>query len=266
MRTLFAIIVVFTLPLAATAQTAPKVATPSGQPPASTTAPQPAVTAGPPAFYPDSPTKVFALRYVDSRSIERLLTTFGVPVSRESSLNAIAVKAPEKTLNAVEEVIKRFDVPANALKKVEITAYLLLGSSQSEADSVPAPVRPVVDQLRNVMTYKSYRTLDTLIMNGREGDYIREDGVIPKLSDTDTDFPTYDFRVLPRVTVEGAEQYIHLENLILFLNVHLAGRPSPSELTISTFVDIKKGQQIVVGKATVQDRAVVLVLSAKVVD
>jgi hypothetical protein len=84
----------------------------------------------------------------------------------------------------------------------------------------------------------------------------------PKLNDSDTFLPEYSFSVMPRiVTGEGAEQSIHFENLRLTINV-MNGRG----LSISTAVDVKKGQQIVVGKATVQDRAVILVLSAKILD
>src|SRR5215467_14075096 len=125
MRNLIGLILFLVISVSATAQNTPKpVATPFGPqavPPPNPDQQTPAFP-GPPAYYPDSPTKVFAIRYVDVRSIETLVRTFGVPVSRESNLNAIAVKAPDKTLNAIEEMIKRFDVPANVPKKVELTA------------------------------------------------------------------------------------------------------------------------------------------------
>src|ERR1051326_4203848 len=97
MRILSAFILIAVISLTTFAQTPSAPAPPQ----------QPGIPAGPPAYYPDSPTRVFAIRYVDARAIERLLQTFSVPVSRESSLNALTVKAPEKTLTAIEEIIKQ---------------------------------------------------------------------------------------------------------------------------------------------------------------
>src|SRR5262249_42314739 len=155
-------------------------------------------------------------------------------------------------------------IPANAPKSIEITAHLLVASPQAESDTIPAVLKPVIDQLRAVMAYKSYRVLDTVLASGKEGDQIHQDGVLPKLNDADPNLPTFAFAVIPRITGEGADQSVHLENLGLNLTVAIAGSGGPRTLNIGTAVDVKKGQQVVVGKATVQDRAVILVLSAKV--
>jgi hypothetical protein len=205
----------------------------------------------------DCPTKVFSLRYVDSRAIANLLKPFEVNYSVEPGLKTVTVKAPEKTLNAIEEVIKRFDVPANTPKQVEVTAYLLLGSSEPGPDTMPAGLKPVVDQLRAVMAYKSYRVLDTIMAIGKEGDYLSEVSLTPQISETDPPHQ-YTFSATPRViTGEGAERSIHFDTLQLsFTN---GG-------SIRTSVDIKKGQQVVIGKTTVKDRAIILVLSAKIID
>src|ERR1051325_605037 len=64
-----------------------------------------------------------------------------IPFRRLSSRRSISSAA-------IEEMIKRFDIPANAAKNVEITAYLLVASTQSETDSIPAVIKPAFDQLR----------------------------------------------------------------------------------------------------------------------
>jgi hypothetical protein len=266
MRFFTGFILILAISLSAAAQQPAAVATPFGPQAAAPVAQITPPPAGPPAFFPDSPTRVFALRYVDGRSIEKLLQPIGVPISREPSLNAIAVKAPLSTLTVIEEMIKKFDVPANASKKVEITAYLVLASPQPEPDAVPNVLKPVIDQLRSVMTYKSYRVVDTILVTGKEGDNTYVDGVLPKLNDTDSVVPVYSFSALPRVSGEGAEQLVHLENLSLNISVPMPGQGGSRGLRIGTAIDVKKGQHAVVGKATVGERAVVLVLSAKILD
>jgi hypothetical protein len=206
---------------------------------------------------------VFALRYIDSRAIANLLGPFDVVYSVDPGLKALSVKAPDKTLLAIEEMIKRFDVPVNTPKQVEITAYLLLASPQLEQDSPPAVLKPVIDQLRSVMAYKSYRVLDTIMATGKEGDRISQSGMTPKLTDSDTTGSQYSFQATPHIVGEGADHSVRFENLQFTLtNQGHAGNVG----TIQTGVDIKKGQQVVIGKTTVQDRAIILVLSAKILD
>jgi hypothetical protein len=262
MRYLTALVLILGLSLTAAAQTNKRpIATPFTPPP-SQAPQQPPNSPALPMVPPDAPTKVFSIHYVDTRAIETLIRTYGVQISREPGLSAIAVKAPATTLTAIEEMIKRFDIPANVPKRVEITGYLLLGSPQPEPDSIPPVLKSVIDQLRNVMAYKSYRVVDTILASAKEGDNFNESAIIPKISETDSGTPEYSFSGNPRVTGEGADQAIHFENLRFDLRNVSGGRP----VSIYTSVDVKKGQQVVVGKATVQDRAVILVLTAKVVD
>jgi hypothetical protein len=188
----------------------------------------------------------------------------GVQFAGEPNLNAISVRGPEKTLAYVDELIKRFDVPGNAPKNVDLTVYVVVGSADGE-ENVPAALRGVIEQLRSVMTYKAYRVLDTIIARGAEGSDMRTSGSITKLADTDRTQATYEFQVRARVAGGGADEIIHLENLRFNTQVVTADG-QPQSLNIATTLDVKKGQQVVVGKATVRDRAVILVLSGKVVD
>jgi hypothetical protein len=213
---------------------------------------------------PNWPTRVYAIRFVDYRYIVNLLAPIGVQVSGEPNLNAISVRGPDKTLDAVDDIIKRFDIAANTPKNVELVVHVLMGSPDPETDPVPATIRPVVEQLRKLMAYKSYRVLDTIMSRGTEGSTIESSGAIPKLADTDRVEPTYNFRVRPRVVGEGTEQTIHLDSLGFSIRVFLSN--SDTNLNIGTALDVKKGQQVVVGKATVRDRALILVLSAEVVN
>jgi hypothetical protein len=213
------------------------------------------------------PTRVYSIRYVDYRYLLNLLNPIGVQVAGEPNLNAISVRGPEKTLVAVDDIIKRFDVPGNAPKNVDLTVYVVLGSSEGE-ENVPAALRSVIDQLRGVMTYKTYRVLDTIIARGTEGSSIQTSGAMSKLAETDRSQATYDFRVTARVAGEGADETIHLDNLRFTTQVFPSDTAlGPQQtLNIGTSLDVKKGQQVVVGKATMRDRAVILVLSGKVVN
>ncbi len=248
MRGVIVAILLFGFSQAAVAQKTPEKTVPSDQR----------------ALRPDLPTRVFPIKYADINALYNLLLTFEVEMRRESGLNAIAVHGPATVLTAVEEVIKRFDVPANAPKNVELTVYMVLGAPAGEPDSIPAAIRPAVDQLRNVMAYKSYRVIDTLIGRGKEGDSIHLPGIVSDL--TENKVPsTFDFETRPRVGGDAAEPVVKCENLRFGVSIR-SGQLAGSTMVINTSVDIKKGQQVVVGKATLPDRAMILIVSAKIVD
>jgi len=263
MRNIFVVILLaLSAALPVTAQTRP-INTPFGQAPAPAAPANSPAMVGPGAGFQqactDCSTRVFALRYIDTRTIGNLLKPFDVTFSLEQSLHAISVKAPASTLTAIEDMIKRFDVPANAAKQVEVTAFLVLASPQSEPDTIPAALKPVIDQLRSVMAYKSYRVLDTIMATGKENDLISEAGTTPKLTEAGPS-PTYIFKATPRITGEGADRSIYFDNL------HLDFQNTGGLNSLGTSVDVKKGQQVVIGKTTVQDRAIILVLSGRILD
>jgi hypothetical protein len=262
MRAFLALILIVIISSVCVAQTRPAAPAATTQQPSSVqTQPQPPSK---PAPDPTWPTRVYSIRYVDYRYIWNLLSPMGVQFSGEPNLNAISVRGPEKTLAYIDDIIKRFDVPGNAPKNVDLTVYVLVGSADGE-DNVPAALRGVVDQLRSVMTYKTYRVLDTIIARGTEGSDIETSGAISKLAETDRAQATYTFRVRARVAGEGADETIRLDNLRFSTQV-ITSDGQPQSLNIATALDVKKSQQVVVGKATVRDRAVILVLSAKVVN
>jgi len=208
---------------------------------------------------------VFPIRYVDIRYIWNLLSPFGATMSSEPNLNAISVRASAATLTSIDEIIKRFDIPANASRNIDLTVHLLLATGQTDPDSFPAALKPVIDQLRSIMTYKSYQVVDTILARGTEGDTITTSGMTAKFSATDLSAPNYQFSVRPRVAGEGQDQFVHLDNLGFTVTVNVSGS-APQSLRIDTALDVKKAQQVVVGKATMSDRALILVLSAKIVD
>ena len=262
MRAFLALILIVIISCVCLAQTKPAAPTTTTQQPSS--GQNQAATQLKPPPDPTWPTRVYSIRYVDYRYIWNLLSPIGVQVAGESNLNAISVRGPEKLLVAVDDIVKRFDVPGNAPKNVDLTVYVVVGSADGE-ENVPAQLRGAIDQLRSVMTYKTYRVLDTIIARGTEGSEIQTSGSITKLAETDRAQATYDFRVRARVAGEGANEIIHLENLRFSTQV-ITSDGQPQSLNIATSLDVKKGAQVVVGKATVRDRALILVLSGKVVD
>jgi hypothetical protein len=115
------------------------------------------------------PVKIFQVKYANVNQLARVFNAFGAIINADSGLNVISVRAPKEVLAAIEESIQRLDVPPAASKNIDLTAYLLIGSTREPAtDNPPAELDPVVKQLKAVFNYKGFRLLDTLVMRVRE--------------------------------------------------------------------------------------------------
>ncbi|MEO8098770.1 MAG: hypothetical protein ABI811_13795 [Acidobacteriota bacterium] len=181
----------------------------------------------------------------------------------------LIVRGPESVVGTIEEAIKKLDVPpapkpeARAAANVELTVYLLYGSSQEDnAAKVPAELDATVRKMRALFPYKSYRVLDTQIMRSRDGQQTAASGNLPGGRSS------FSFRFLPRVSAGPAPRTVRVERL--GLSVRLADKNTGQETgqaSIETDIDAREGQTVVVGKANVTgtDDAIFLVVTPTVI-
>ena len=271
MRSLFSTLLACLLAQSAIAQT--PAATPFPQ--AAPSGPQPAFL-DPRLWDPNWVPRVFQLRYVDARWMEQLLFPYGAVVERQENLNSIAVRAPAAVIDSIAQLIKQMDIAANATKTVELTCFLILASPQAGSETMPPVLKPVVDQLRNLLAYHSYSVIDTIIGRSTAGKDINLRGTTAKASDNAT-WLSYELVARANTIGDGTDQTVRLDPVRLVgsvessnpdFNPNVPNVPGARTLTtainISTSLDLKKGQQVVVGKSSVRDHALILVISAKV--
>jgi hypothetical protein len=273
MRALSGLILSLMLAQFTVAQTRQNVATPFSQAPAPPGAAYDRRT-DPRLFDPSWVPRVFQLKYVDAFWIEQLLYPYGALVERQPNLNSVAVRAPSAVIENIAQLIKQMDVPANGAKSVELTCYLILASPAGTAENVPAALKPVLDQLRNVLAYRSYSVIDTIIGRSTATHDISLEGGTAKVSDSAPWIANYKLIARPSVTGEGADQVVRLDPVRFTAQLETvnpevdprypASRTVTTPVNVATSLDIKKGQQIVVGKSSVRDHALILVISAKV--
>ena len=213
----------------------------------------------------DWETKLFQIKYVDPGELRAALSMFRSSISYSGgALRVLSVRAPKEIMPAIEDAIKRLDVPMPR-KDAELTIYVLLASEQPSAVQLPATLQPVVNQLKNVLSYKGYQLVDTLIARGRETN--TNVALVGALPIEHAPFPgnvTYRFGARFRVlNPDGKDAVLRLENMQFLLNVPVDTAGHTTDLQIITDVEIPRGQQVVVGKATYNDRAFILVMNAK---
>jgi hypothetical protein len=78
------------------------------------------------------------------------------------------VSAAPAVVAAIEETIKRLDVPLPPIKSVEITVYLLECSSSGDAVTLPQDLQAVFTQLKRTFSYSGCALARTLLARGSD--------------------------------------------------------------------------------------------------
>jgi len=212
----------------------------------------------PPA--PPTEKRIFQARYADARDLANVLGVFGYHIEANRDLHVLAVSAPHDVMAAIEDAIKRLDVPAAAPKDVDLIVYLVLASQQPDGSGgIPVELQPVANELKGVLSFKSFRMLDSILLRTQPGNKATTSGVIGGADKT-----LYDFTVNPSTVTEDPKgRLIRLDNLAL--NLHLPGGTGAG---IHTEITVREGQKVVVGKSNMggTDQALILVVTAKVTE
>jgi hypothetical protein len=213
--------------------------------------------------------KLVTVKYVDANILHNLLRSFapGNDWSMESDnrLHVIALRGRVESVAMLEEAIKKLDV---APSDFELTAYLISTSTQA-GDQLPEALNSTAAQLHGVFAYKGYQLLDSFVLRGTDGQRGVASGTISKDSRTSTYYFRYE-----RASVSGeAPKIVNLHNLDLqmrFMTGALSkdGQPLFHDTGLTTDVDIRDGQKVVVGKSDVNNgqNPLILVVTAKVVE
>ena len=215
--------------------------------------------------------RIFPLKYIDANDLRTALSMFRAEIGPRSNLGVVSVRAPKEIMPAIADAIKQLDVAVDR-KNVELTVYVLsAGPDQDVSRPIPQSLEAVVNQLKNVFSYKGFELLDTIVIRGSDGQATQTQGALPLLPDAlAQSFYTFRTQLSVRIS-DGKDPSVRLNEMRFNVRVPIRQAltgPSFSytDASIDTDLEVPRGQQVVVGKTTVGDRAMILVINAKVVD
>lgn len=193
---------------------------------------------------------------------------------------SISVRDFPENIATIEEAIKRLDVPlppkppepatppAPPSPDVEVYGYVLIAAQTEEGGSnYPKTIEDVIKQLQATLAFKSYRLFTTIAQRTRMDGSVVNSG-LAALADNSV-VGQYDFtinRISPRDYKDGVMVLpLSLNGISLRLN-NLSGTGGQNfgSARINTDVRIRDGEKVVVGTASLKDKALILVLTAKV--
>ena len=219
--------------------------------------------------------KIIELKHTDVGTIRELLTVFGVQIrAGAAGSRVLAVSGNKESVAALEEAVKRLDVPQPAKKNIELTVYMILADGEA-GGKVPADLEGVVKQLRALFQYSSYQLMESFQLRTREDQWSELSGFAPPpiQSPLSSVKAIYQFKVRPSVLPGDKTNTIRLDGLRFGLKM-----PAPAgsgnqwqyiDTGINTEADVREGQKVVIGKASASSdkpSAVVLVVSARIVE
>jgi hypothetical protein len=205
--------------------------------------------------------------HTGARNLAALASAGPVDVRADDALKAVVLRGKPADVSALESIIRELDSASSnpASKNVELTVYVLNGSSSSATEEKLPAVAPVVKQLHAVFPYSNYQLLSTMLLRSGEGTPASTSGLLKGFGNSNTpSHYTVSYRAA-RVSTDEAGPSIHLSSFHFVLQVAIA--TSMFDAGIDTDIDLRDGQKVVVGKSNIEsvDSALFVVLVAKLV-
>lgn len=233
--------------------------------------------------------RVISLEHAQASQVLQLMAMFSKDgmLTADDDLNAILLTAPKPLSERLEAAIKLLDVPRRNQendRNVELTVRLIEGSgsgtgNEVNADGIPASLKSVIVELGEIFTYAQYRLVDTLFLRCRDGSEASTSGMLPSGS-SDSEESVYSLRI-DRVSITDGEPLgIRLDEVSFEATMpqivsqsgqggqqQVRRQVSRRRVGIRADIDVREGQQVVIGKASLSapDVALFVVISAKVV-
>ena len=218
---------------------------------------------------PKTVRKLIQLKYVNASQVHNLLRIYQsndlTLNSGEERLHLLAVQGTPAMVATIEEAVKKLDV---APLDFELTVYLISTSAQS-GDQLPEALASTAKQLHGVFAYKSYQLLESFVLRGRDGQ--GQNGQLASAEGTVKN-STYTFRYKRASVLDGTPKIVSLQSLNLqirlFTGKDLKGESLYKTTGLSTDIDLRDGQKVVVGKSDMNngESPLILVVTAKVVE
>ena len=215
--------------------------------------------------------KVFTITSRDvnqlSSVLKPLLSGFkGAMIVPNSEFKTLTVRDFPENIATVEEAIKRLDMASAARPNIELHMHVLFASNSARGNAeLPVELRDVLAQLRGTFNYKNYELATSIVQRLTETPRgLRGKGVAEFGGQTGATTLPYDYSI-NNVSLSSNPSSSSTIQINEFAFVTMAPNGTVSS-QIETALNLRDGEKVVVGTATLRDRALIIVLSAKLIN
>lgn len=215
---------------------------------------------------------VFDVKYRDAPSLAQVLRNLGsgfkgATIQSNSEFRTITVRDFPENLATMEEAIKRLDTPATPRPNIALHMHVLIASNTGGGTAdIPAELKDVLTQLRGTLTYRNYELAGSVVQRLTQTERVLQGSGTAEIPSGNAAAP---------ITAMPYEYY--LNNVSLVQNatgsptVHISDFSFTSSIDnrdrakIQTALNLRDGEKVVVGTASLRSRALVIVLTASLI-
>ncbi|HEY3025458.1 MAG TPA: secretin N-terminal domain-containing protein [Pyrinomonadaceae bacterium] len=224
--------------------------------------------------------KVFDVKYRDAGSLGNVLRQLGsgfkgATVWASSEFKTITVRDFPENLATIEEALKRLDTPAPPRPNIELHMQVLVASNTSGSTGgttaqVPAELKDVLTQLRETLSYRNYELATSVVQRltetqrGLHGKGIAGNYWAPTPAGSVDVQYEYSINSVTLASTSTGAPIVQIGEFAFSTGLTSAARLNNST-QVQTALNLRDGEKVVVGTATLGDRALIIVLSAKLV-
>ena len=217
--------------------------------------------------------RIFEVKNRDPESllaVIKLLTSGfkGAQASADRDFKTITVRDFPENIAAIEDALKRLDTPEAPHPEIELHIHVLIaGNTELGASEVPAELKDVVGQLRSTLNFKNYYLLTSIIQRAKERpglnpDIIVGDGVASINLTGEPNPREFHYIFKANSLTLGTNPTGATTVQLGAFNFILEGSQG-AHASVRSDVGVREGEKVVVGTAGLKDKALILVLTAK---
>jgi len=215
--------------------------------------------------------KVFEVKYRDPNGLTVVLSKLGsgfkgATISPSSEFRTLTVRDFPENLATIEEALKRLDTPGTPRPNIELHMHVLIASNTGAATSdVPAELKDVLVELRRTLNYRNYELAASVVQRLTETQQVLNGTGTAEVSSGSSGTPNvgmpYDYYIRSvSLAQDAAGSYSVQIGDFAFTAVSEKDRAR-----VQTALNMRDGEKVVVGTATICSRALVVVLTAKLI-
>lgn len=227
--------------------------------------------------------KVFDVKYRDANSLAGVLRQLGsgfkgAAVVPNSEFKTITVRDFPENLATIEEALKRLDVPSTPRPNIELHMRVLIASNNSAyvtpaTAELPADLKDVVKQLRETLSYRNYELATSVVQrltetrNSLRGKGTMEISRAPGAAGAGALTLPYEYYVnqVSLGAIPTGAPMVQIGDFTFSTGI-TSGSGIDNRTQVETALNLRDGEKVVVGTATFGDRALVIVLTAKLIN
>lgn len=221
--------------------------------------------------------KVFEVKYRDATTLGHVLRQLGsgfkgAAVYPNSELKTITVRDFPENIATIEEALKRLDVPGTARPNIELHMYVLLASNGGATGNaqVPDELKAVLTQLRETLNYRNFDLATSIVQRLTETQRgLRGKGrtnISGLAGPAETAQVPYEYSINSVSLISNSNaSTLQIGEFSFATGLTAAATKAgfDDRTQISTALNLRDGEKVVVGTATLGERALIIVLTAK---